>query len=207
MIGWEMDIKILLSLLFSYMLGSLPSAVIVSRLAKGVDIRELGDGNMGARNTYRTLGLGAGIAVALADGCKGALSVLIARWLGLTPFWQAGAGVTAVLGHDFPIYVKFRGGQGLATVLGTFLALFPNQTALGMIVYGVLYLITRLSDLSAGIGCGLIFVLHILKRNWTFAAFVALMFLTIPLKKALMDHQRAEQKSREDVPQEKKATP
>lgn len=203
-----MEIKIILTLIFSYLLGSFPTAVVVSRLTRGVDIRDLGDGNMGARNMYRTLGHGAGVAVALADACKGAISVLVARWLGLTPFWQAGAGVMSVLGHDFPVYVKFRGGQGLATILGTFLALFPSQTALGLVVYGVLYLITHLSDLSAGIGCGLIFILLIMQRNWTYAAFVALMFITIPIRKALLDHQHALRKTVEEAEvHNKRATP
>jgi glycerol-3-phosphate acyltransferase PlsY len=203
-----MEIKILLTLIFSYLLGSLPSAVIVSRLVKGVDIRELGDGNMGARNTFRNLGFWPGLAVALADGSKGALSVLIARWLGFNLFWQASAGVMALIGHDYPIYVKFRGGQGLATIMGIFLALFPNQTALGLVVYGTIYMITRLSDLSAGIGCGLIFVMLVLQRNWTFAIFVALVFITIPIRKIILDHQQAARKcAEEELENTKRATP
>jgi glycerol-3-phosphate acyltransferase PlsY len=203
-----MEIKILLTLIFSYLLGSLPSAVIVSRLVKGVDIRELGDGNMGARNTFRNLGFWPGLAGALADGSKGALSVLIARWLGFNLFWQASAGVMALIGHDYPIYVKFRGGQGLATIMGIFLALFPNQTALGLVVYGTIYMITRLSDLSAGIGCGLIFVMLVLQRNWTFAIFVALVFITIPIRKIILDHQQAARKcAEEELENTKRATP
>ena len=120
----------ILVVIFSYLLGSIPSAVIVSRLTRGVDIRTLGDGNMGARNTYRTFGLAAGLAVALADGCKGALAVLVARWLGLPAAWQTVAAVAAVVGHDFPVFARFRGGQGLATILGAFLALFPNRRSL-----------------------------------------------------------------------------
>ena len=203
-----MEIKILLTLIFAYLLGSFPTAVVVSRLTKGVDIRDLGDGNMGARNTYRFLGHGAGLAVALADGCKGALSVLAARWLGLPPFWQASAGVMALIGHDYPVYVKFRGGQGLATIMGIFLALFPTQTALGLVVYGTIYLITRLSDLSAGIGCGLIFIMLVAQHNWTSAAFVGLMFVTIPIRKIILDHQQAARKcAEEELVSKKRAAP
>jgi glycerol-3-phosphate acyltransferase PlsY len=148
------------------------------------------------------------LAVALADGSKGALSVLIARWLGFNLFWQASAGVMALIGHDYPIYVKFRGGQGLATIMGIFLALFPNQTALGLVVYGTIYMITRLSDLSAGIGCGLIFVMLVLQRNWTFAIFVALVFITIPIRKIILDHQQAARKcAEEELENTKRATP
>ena len=202
-----MTIKIILTMIFSYLLGSLPSAVIVSRMVKGVDIRELGDGNMGARNTFRNLGFWPGLAVALADGSKGALCVLGARWLWLTPFWQASAGVMALLGHYYPIYVGFHGGQGLATIMGIFLALFPSQTALGLIVYGTVYLITRLSDLSAGIGCGLIFIMLLVQRNWTFAIFVALVFLTIPIRKIILDHQQKMRNCPEETQAHKKATP
>lgn len=202
-----MIFKTLLVMIFSYLLGSIPSAVIVSRLARGVDIRELGDGNMGARNTFRNLGFWPGLAVALADGSKGALSVLIARWLGFTPFWQASAGVMALLGHDYPVFARFRGGQGLATIMGIFLALFPSQTALGLVVYGTIYLITRLSDLSAGIGCGLIFVMLVLQRNWTFAIFVALVFITIPIRKVILDHQQKARSCAGETQVHKKATP
>lgn len=202
-----MIFKTLLVMVLSYLLGSIPSAVIVSRLARGVDIRELGDGNMGARNTFRNLGFWPGLAVALADGSKGALSVLIARWLGFTPFWQASAGVMALLGHDYPVFARFRGGQGLATIMGIFLALFPSQTALGLVVYGTIYLITRLSDLSAGIGCGLIFVMLVLQRNWTFAVFVALVFITIPIRKVILDHQQKNRECAGETPVHKKATP
>jgi hypothetical protein len=141
----------ILVIIFSYLLGSIPSAVIVSRLTRGVDIRTLGDGNMGARNTYRTFGLAAGLAVALADGCKGALSVLLARWLGLPAAWQTAAAVAAVLGHDFPVFAHFRGGQGLAQLVWSPL---PDHPPFGSQRRHWLRLDLWAAPLSAALGVG-----------------------------------------------------
>ncbi len=181
-----------LSLLGAYLLGSVPTGLIVSRIAKGEDIRTLGDGNMGARNISRTLGAHWGWIVALVDILKGVAAVLLAQVLHLAPAWQMMAGATAVVGHDFPIFAGFRGGQGYATTIGTMVVLFPEQTVLGMIVYGLLYLITRKSDLAASIGCGLIALQHLLLRNWSALIYTVAMLVFIPIKKA-MDHKRVEQ--------------
>ena len=107
--------KNLLVLLISYLVGSLPTALIVSRLVAHVDIREIGDGNMGARNVTHTLGWGPGIVVAVIDFSKGGLAVLLTRQLGYSLSLQLASGVSAVLGHDFPIYARFprRPGDGL----------------------------------------------------------------------------------------------
>jgi glycerol-3-phosphate acyltransferase PlsY len=145
----------ILILLIAYLLGSIPSALIVSRLFAGVDIRTLGDGNMGARNVSRTLGWKRGAIVALIDVGKGLLPVLLARAFGLSLFWRIAAAFCAVLGHDFPIFAHFQGGQGLAATLGALAVLAPVEMAWGMTVYGTLFLITRNSDLGAGVGVGL----------------------------------------------------
>jgi glycerol-3-phosphate acyltransferase PlsY len=148
-----------LAMLVSYILGSIPSAVIVSRRVAGVDIRTLGDGNMGARNVKRMIGWRPAIVVAVMDFSKGAVAVLLAQALGLSIGWQVASGAAALAGHGFPIFAGFRGGQGLATTLGALQALSPAATAVGLGVYAILYLITRQSDLSAGIGVGLLFLL------------------------------------------------
>ncbi len=141
-----------LVLLASYLLGSIPTALIVARRVAGVDIRTLGDGNMGARNVSRTLGARPAIAVALVDFFKGTLAVLLAQRMGLAPHWQVAAAFAAALGHDFPLFAGFRGGQGLGTTLGALLGLAPVPAALGMLLYGLAFLLTRLSDLSASLG-------------------------------------------------------
>lgn len=134
--------------LISYLLGSIPSAYIASRLVLGKDIRELGDGNMGAKNTFHSVGWLAGAAVAVADIAKGALAVWIAQQA------QAGdqvvlvAGACAVLGHDFPVFARFRGGQGMATILGVFGMLFPRETFLAVVALGLVLALSRNWDLS-----------------------------------------------------------
>lgn len=171
-----------LAILTGYLLGSIPSALIVSRIARGVDIRTLGDGNMGARNTARSLGTRYGVVVAVADFCKAALAVLIARWLGQSDNIQMLSGAAAILGHDFPIFAGFRGGQGLAATLGAMLALFPMQTLIGLMVYGMLYLITKRSNLAASIGCGLLALILGIQTHWHGLIFIVILLLSIPLK-------------------------
>jgi glycerol-3-phosphate acyltransferase PlsY len=173
------------AIVLAYLLGSIPSGLIVSRLAKGVDIRTIGDGNMGARNTSRSLGVRYGIIVGLADFCKGALAVLLARVFGLGIGIQMLAGAAAVLGHDFPIFAGFKGGQGLATTGGTLLVLFPMQTLIGAIVYGLLFLITRKSDLGASIGCGLTALMLGIQQEWAGLVYIVMLLLSIPMKKLI----------------------
>jgi acyl phosphate:glycerol-3-phosphate acyltransferase len=148
-----------LALPVGYLLGSIPSAVIVTRRVAGVDIRTLGDGNMGARNVKRSIGWRPAIAVAAMDFTKGSAAVLLAQALGLSAGWQVASGAAALAGHGFPLFAGFRGGQGLATTLGVLLGLSPVAAATGLCVYGIVYLLTRHSDLSAGIGVGLMFAL------------------------------------------------
>ena len=178
--------KPLFLLLIAYFLGSLPTALLVSRLVAHADIREMGDGNMGARNVARTLGLGAGILVATVDFSKGALAVLLARSFDLTPAWQLAAGVCAVIGHDFPIWAGFRGGQGMAAILGSLFVLMPLETIWGLIAFGSVYLLTRNFDLSAGMGLGLLASLsYIFKQPEVLLGYAIILFLSIPAKKAI----------------------
>ncbi len=124
-----MDITLTIPLVVAYLLGSVPTALIASHLLAHTDIRLLGDGNMGARNTARTLGWKAGWVVAGIDIGKGAGSIWMAQAFGLNPFWQIMTGACAVLGHDFPVFAGFRGGQGLATTLGVFFVLAPRANS------------------------------------------------------------------------------
>jgi glycerol-3-phosphate acyltransferase PlsY len=166
----------------AYLLGSIPTALIVGRHIKGVDIRTIGNGNMGASNTFHTLGEKAGIVVAVVDFLKGFLSVLLALLLGLSIEWQMIVGACAILGHDFPVFAGFRGGQGTATTLGTMLILFPMQTLLGLILYGALFLITHNSRLSCGIGGGLIALLVGVSQQWILLIYAVAAFIFIPVK-------------------------
>jgi len=126
-----------------YLLGSIPSAYIMSKLRKGIDIRDVDTGNMGAGSVIRQVGLWEGIVVIIADVAKGAAAILIAQALGVSLFWVLGAGLAALLGHNFPVYVGFRGGQGMATIIGIFLILDPMAMAIVFAIMAVALLVTR----------------------------------------------------------------
>lgn len=180
-------------LLAAYLLGSIPTAVIVARKVGDVDIRGIGDGNMGAHNTKTQFGWGAGILVALVDFGKGALAVWISQASGLELGWQLLALAFAVVGHDFPIFAHFRGGQGLATTLGGLLVLANFEMALGLIIYGLIYLITRNSDLGAGLGTGTGVLLMALRGQPLLLVVGAVMIILIIPAKFLLDRTRREQ--------------
>jgi len=170
----------------AYLLGSLPTGVWVSRKLASWDIREMGDGNTGARNVTHMLGWRAGIFVALVDFTKGMLAVMIAKKAGVPLFWQLVAGTAAVLGHDFPVFAGFRGGQGMAASLGTMAVLFTHQTLAGLALFGLMYLMTRKFDLSAAVGLGsLVYLLWRSDNQGILIYYSVFLFLTIPVKKFL----------------------
>jgi len=150
-----MTVQTWLIWLVAYLLGSIPSALVASQLVLGRDIRELGDGNMGAKNTFHSVGWLAGVIVASADFSKGALAVGLARRLQAHDGVVLVAGVCAVLGHDFPVFARFRGGQGMATIVGVFGMLFPLQTALALCALALGLVLSHNWDLS----CAAAFVL------------------------------------------------
>ncbi|MBN2238832.1 MAG: glycerol-3-phosphate 1-O-acyltransferase PlsY [Dehalococcoidales bacterium] len=151
-----MPLKIIAAIVIAYLLGSIPFAYIASRLSKGVDIREVGGGNMGALNVMREIGAAAGYAVWLADIVKGMLAVLTARWMGLDLPWLLATGFASVIGHNFPVFLKFRGGKGGATIMGVLLALVPLEFLSGFAITAVIVFIT--SNPALGFGVGLAFV-------------------------------------------------
>ena len=108
----------------SYLLGSVPTGLLLGK-ALGVDIRASGSGNIGATNVYRTLGRKVGIATLLCDCLKGLIPVLAARWMGLPDIWVAAVGFAAFFGHVYTIFLRFKGGKGVATALGVFLGASP----------------------------------------------------------------------------------
>lgn len=110
--------KIILSLFAGYLLGSISPSYILGKILRGIDLRNYGTGNLGTTNTKQVLGWGPAIVVAIWDLAKGVLAVLIGLWLGLPQVWAFCAGLCAIIGHIFPFYLKFKGGQGVATAVG-----------------------------------------------------------------------------------------
>ena len=111
--------------LVSYLIGGIPTAYLAARLLKGEDIRSLGDRNVGAANVYRNISSWAGAAVALIDIAKGAAAVLLVRGLVDSTPAEMIAGLAAVAGHNWPVYLRLRGGRGAATTVGVLLAMLP----------------------------------------------------------------------------------
>ncbi|MBI4180641.1 MAG: glycerol-3-phosphate acyltransferase [Chloroflexi bacterium] len=109
-----------------YLLGSIPTAYIAERLLKGRDIRQMGDGNMGAANAFQQLGAKTGVAVGIIDAGKGTLAILIAQTATLPQIAILITGLAAVVGHNWPIFIGFRGGRGEATTIGILLTLITK---------------------------------------------------------------------------------
>jgi len=146
----------------AYLVGSIPFGLLVG-LARGVDVRKAGSGNIGATNVGRVLGTGYGLAVFALDLLKGFLPVLAAgRWLGGIPATIAtlsastcliwiGVAAACILGHIFPVYLKFKGGKGVATSLGVLLGVYPYYTWPGLVVFG-LWLATTAATRYVSVG-------------------------------------------------------
>ncbi|RRJ66352.1 glycerol-3-phosphate 1-O-acyltransferase [Paenibacillus oralis] len=115
----------IVAVIVCYLLGSVSFSVVLSKLLKGIDIRQHGSGNAGATNTLRVLGKGPAILVLALDVLKGIAAVWLGRWLGGGDEWTAAlCGIAAIIGHNWPIYFRFRGGKGIATTIGVMATLF-----------------------------------------------------------------------------------
>lgn len=132
-----------------YLLGSISFAVLLVRLAAGKDIRQEGSGNAGATNVLRAHGKKLAVLVALLDVAKGTAAVLLVRLVTADPRYAAAAGFAAVLGHVFPIFYGFRGGKGVATAVGAFLALAPLATLLCVALFVAIVAVTRYVSLGS----------------------------------------------------------
>ncbi len=149
----------LAALTIAYLCGSIPTAVWIGQAFYGIDVREYGSGNAGATNTFRVLGKKAGIPVMLIDIIKGFTATNLAFFIGLsvtgpehsTQFvnFQLALGITAVMGHLFPVFAGFRGGKGIATLFGMILAIHLGAALLCVLVFVSVLLITKYVSLSS----------------------------------------------------------
>ena len=147
-----MVINAIIAIVVGYLLGSIPFAYIAGRLKKGVDIRQVGGGNLGTLNTLREIGLLPGLVVLIADIAKGSLTVLIAQWLDLSLIWIFVAGFACVVGHVWPVFLKFKGGRGAATTIGVFLGLVPPEAAISLAIMVIIIIVTSNFRLAIIIG-------------------------------------------------------
>jgi acyl phosphate:glycerol-3-phosphate acyltransferase len=185
----------IVALILAYLLGSIPSAVWIGQAMYGIDVREYGSGNSGATNTFRVLGVKAGIPVLLIDIFKGWIAVKLGWAFGEFQIdtaqyhnLQLSLAIAALIGHIFPVYVGFRGGKGVATLLGIILAVHVHAALYCMAIFIVLLLITRYVSLSSMItGIAFPFIIMLGYSNTVVAINIFGMFVSILI---LVTHQK-----------------
>jgi len=161
----------LLVLVFSYLLGSIPMAFVVGKYWQGIDIRRYGSGNVGATNAFRIMGPAAGILVLAADVLKGLVAVLVARHVG-GPFLVVTAGFVVMFGHTFSVFLRFRGGKGVATGAGTFLAIAPKVVFWAVVVFVLVVVLSRYVSLGSILGAASVPLFLILyHRPWPYVIY------------------------------------
>jgi glycerol-3-phosphate acyltransferase PlsY len=124
-----------LAIIAAYLIGSVPFALLLSRRWSATDLRTFGSGNLGAANALRASGVRAGVLVAVLDAAKGAASVALAMRLSNAPVAPAAAGFAAIIGHVYPVWLKFKGGKGVATACGVFSVLTPIAVPPSLLVF------------------------------------------------------------------------
>jgi glycerol-3-phosphate acyltransferase PlsY len=137
------------ALLVSYVAGSIPFGVLVVRATTGKDVRTVGSGNIGATNVARAAGRPAAFGTLALDALKGFLPVFFAARAATEPWLAAACGVAAVAGHCYPVWLRFRGGKGVATGFGVALALAPLAAVCGAAVWVLLYKLLRISSVGS----------------------------------------------------------
>jgi len=142
------SLYIALSLVAAYLIGSFPSPYVIARLRKGIDIRTVGSRNMGAMNVFYKVGFWYGILVLAIDIGKGAGAIALARYLGVPFPVQLLAGALVILGHAFPVFLKFKGGKGGATTIGVLIFLIPWGIPAYLAIFGLCLIVTRFPTLS-----------------------------------------------------------
>jgi len=138
--------------IFAYLLGSVPFGLIVGRLVKGIDVREHGSGNLGATNVFRVIGRRWGIFVLFLDALKGYLAVALPNAIlmgDISPLALILLALAAIAGHAFPVWLKFKGGKGVATSLGVFLAIAFKPTLVTFMAFLIVFAMTHIISISS----------------------------------------------------------
>ena len=132
----------------AYLLGSIPFAFLLAR-RRGIDLRRAGSGNVGASNVLRTGGVSLAVLAMALDGLKGTLAVLIAERISAVPAAPVAAGLASVLGHVYPVWLRFHGGKGVATAAGVFTLLAPAALAAAAVVFAIAAVATRVISVGS----------------------------------------------------------
>jgi glycerol-3-phosphate acyltransferase PlsY len=165
----------------SYLIGAIPTGVILTRLAGGQDIRKAGSGNIGATNVYRVAGRKMGVLTLIGDCLKGVIPVLAAVKFDYSPQIVAIVALAAFLGHCYPVYLGFKGGKGVATALGIFLVISPKAILIALLIFVVVLLLRRYISLASIIAAAVTpFLIAFFSRSWPlFAATLVIAAIVI----------------------------
>ena len=172
-------VKIALLIVCAFVMGSIPVGVLVAK-TKGVDLKRVGSGNIGATNVLRSLGKGPAALTLLGDILKGVFAVALGRYFEMGTFYEGLVGLSAILGHNFSVFLGFRGGKGVATSLGVLILYSPQTALITSIIWIVVVLTTKYSSLGALISFALLplnIVLFDSKDKFPIALLVTLFIL------------------------------
>ena len=173
-----MDIMIVVYAVLAYVIGSIPSGLIIGKTCFSTDVRQYGSKNIGATNTYRVIGLKAALPVFLCDALKGAAGVVLLSSYG--PMYMILGGILAMMGHNWSIFLGFKGGRGVATGLGVLIALSPLVALIAFLVWGVIVYFTKLVSLGSIIAAALVPILmYFTGESYWFVGFGALAALFV----------------------------
>ncbi len=139
---------LLLLVIVAFVLGSIPFGIITAR-AKGIDLKKVGSGNIGATNVLRSLGRWPAVITLAGDMLKGTAAVALARVAGVEPVYEGFIGIAAILGHNYSVFLGFRGGKGVAASFGVLLIYLPSGALLSLAIWLIIVLLTRYSSLGA----------------------------------------------------------
>lgn len=170
----------MISLILSYLVGSISFSVLLAKMLKGIDIRQHGSGNAGATNTLRILGKGPAILVLCLDVLKGIIAVWLGKWLGGDEAWiPALCGIAAIIGHNWPLYFHFRGGKGVATTIGVMVTLSFLPTLFAGIIAILSIVITRYVSLGSLILVALTPVFLLVLGGYPWAVFWSSLIIAV----------------------------
>ena len=162
----------------AYLIGSIPSGLIIGKIFFNIDVREYGSKNIGATNTYRVIGLKAALPVFLCDALKGAAGVVLLSSYG--PMYMILGGILAMMGHNWSIFLGFKGGRGVATGLGVLIALSPLVALICFLVWGIIVYFTKLVSLGSIVAAALVPVLmYVTGESYWFVGFGGLAALFV----------------------------
>lgn len=174
-------IRISLLIIFSFILGSVPFGVIIAKV-KGINLKKAGSGNIGATNVLRVMGKGSAALTLLGDMLKGAAAVAIGSYLSVGPAYEGAMGISAILGHNFSLFLRFKGGKGVATSIGVLLIYSPKVAILTLMIWLFVALMTKYSSLGAIMSFGLlpvnVYLFDYSKAKLSVAAVIALLILS-----------------------------